>query len=155
VVELIIKGVVTGFILSIMVGPVFFVLLETSIRRGRRAAISFDFGVLLSDVIYVLVAFVFYSQVSAIISGERQDLLKIVGGVLFLIYGVVTYVKKTKETPVRRKKNTHRSKPCKQFIKNRLASLVSVSRTSRWMTSSSIISGNKVQRSCELMNVWR
>jgi threonine/homoserine/homoserine lactone efflux protein len=48
----------------------------------------------------VLVAFVFYSQVSAIISGERQDLLKIVGGVLFLIYGVVTYVKKTKETPM-------------------------------------------------------
>jgi len=100
VIELIIKGIVTGFILSIMVGPVFFVLLETSIRRGIRAAISFDFGVLLSDVIYVLVAFVFYSQVSAIISGERQDLLKIVGGVLFLIYGVVTYVKKTKETPM-------------------------------------------------------
>jgi threonine/homoserine/homoserine lactone efflux protein len=81
-----------------MVGPVFFVLLETSIRRGVRAALAFDLGVLLSDVIYVLVAFVFYSQVSAIMVGERQDSLKIVGGVLFIIYGIVTYIKKPKES---------------------------------------------------------
>jgi len=98
VIELVIKGVVTGFLLSIMVGPVFFVLLETSIRRGVRAALAFDLGVLLSDVIYVLVAFVFYSQVSAIMVGERQDSLKIVGGVLFIIYGIVTYIKKPKES---------------------------------------------------------
>ena len=97
-IELVIKGVVTGFLLSIMVGPVFFVLLETSIRRGVRAALAFDLGVLLSDVIYVLVAFVFYSQVSAIMVGERQDSLKIVGGVLFIIYGIVTYIKKPKES---------------------------------------------------------
>ena len=99
-IELVIKGVVTGFLLSIMVGPVFFVLLETSIRRGIRAAMAFDLGVLLSDVVYVLVAFVFYSQVSAIMVGERQDSLKIVGGFLFIIYGVVTYMKKTKESPL-------------------------------------------------------
>jgi threonine/homoserine/homoserine lactone efflux protein len=98
VIELVIKGVVTGFLLSIMVGPVFFVLLETSIRRGVRAALAFDLGVLLSDVIYVLVAFVFYAQVSAIMVGERQDSLKIVGGVLFIIYGIVTYIKKPKES---------------------------------------------------------
>ncbi len=97
-IELVIKGVVTGFLLSIMVGPVFFVLLETSIRRGVRAALAFDLGVLLSDVIYVLVAFVFYAQVSAIMVGERQDSLKIVGGVLFIIYGIVTYIKKPKES---------------------------------------------------------
>jgi threonine/homoserine/homoserine lactone efflux protein len=30
--------------------------------------------------------------------GERQDSLKIVGGVLFIIYGIVTYIKKPKES---------------------------------------------------------
>jgi len=98
--ELIIKGIVTGFILSIMIGPVFFVLLETSIRRGVKAAIAFDLGVLLSDVVYVLIAYVFYSQVSALMAGEKQDLLKIIGGALFLVYGVVTYFKKPKEMKV-------------------------------------------------------
>lgn len=95
--DLVVKGIVTGFILSIMVGPVFFVLLETSIRKGVRAALAFDLGVLLSDVIYVLIAYVFYSQVSGLVSGSKNELLKLVGGVLFLIYGVITYFKKSKE----------------------------------------------------------
>lgn len=83
-----------------MIGPVFFVLLETSIRRGVRAALAFDLGVLLSDVIYVLIAYIFYSQVSALMSGGNQGLLKLIGGVLFLVYGVMTYFKKPKEMKV-------------------------------------------------------
>lgn len=83
-----------------MIGPVFFVLLETSIRRGVRAALAFDLGVLLSDVIYVLIAYIFYSQVSALMSGDNQGLLKLVGGLLFLVYGVMTYLKKPKEMKV-------------------------------------------------------
>jgi len=98
--ELIIKGIVTGFILSIMIGPVFFVLLETSIRRGVRAALALDLGVFLSDVLYILIAYVFYSEVSSLTSGKNSGILKIVGGSLFLIYGVVTYVKKVKEMKV-------------------------------------------------------
>lgn len=83
-----------------MIGPVFFVLLETSIRRGARAALFFDLGVLLSDVVYILIAYVFYSEVSALTSGENSGLLKIVGGILFMIYGVITYFKKPKEMKV-------------------------------------------------------
>lgn len=94
------KGIVTGFILSIMIGPVFFVLLETSIRRGVRAAIAFDIGVLLSDIIYILIAFVFYSEVSAIAAGKSQGILKLIGGGLFLVYGVVSFFKKPKEVKV-------------------------------------------------------
>ncbi|MEY3438093.1 MAG: hypothetical protein RL265_678, partial [Bacteroidota bacterium] len=44
-----------------MIGPVFFVLLETSIRKGARAALALDLGVLLSDLVYILIAYVFYS----------------------------------------------------------------------------------------------
>lgn len=83
-----------------MIGPVFFVLLETSIRRGVRAALALDLGVFLSDVLYILIAYVFYSEVSSLTSGKNSGILKIVGGSLFLIYGVVTYVKKVKEMKV-------------------------------------------------------
>ena len=62
--ELIVKGIVTGFILSIMIGPVFLVLLETSIRKGVKAAIAFDIGVLLNDILYILIALVFYNEVA-------------------------------------------------------------------------------------------
>ena len=99
-IDLTIKGIVTGFILSIMIGPVFFVLLETSIRKGARAALALDLGVLLSDLVYIMIAYVFYSEVSALNSGEKSGLLKIIGGSLFMLYAFITFFKKVKEIKV-------------------------------------------------------
>jgi len=98
--ELTIKGIVTGFVLSIMIGPVFFVILETSIRRGVKAALALDLGVLISDLVYILIAYVFYSEVSGLINGENKGLLKLIGGILFVIYGAFTFFKKPKEEKV-------------------------------------------------------
>ncbi len=94
--DLILKGVVTGFVLSIMIGPVFFVLLETSITKGIRAALALDLGVLLSDLLYVLIAYVFYSEVASLSSKDNRYIMNIIGGVLFLVYGIITLLKKTK-----------------------------------------------------------
>jgi threonine/homoserine/homoserine lactone efflux protein len=98
--DLILKGIVTGFVLSIMVGPVFFVLLETSIRKGARAALSFDAGVLLSDFIYILIAYIFYSEVANLTEGKNTEIAKIIGGGLFIVYGTVTFFKKLKHPPL-------------------------------------------------------
>ena len=86
--DLIFKGIITGLILSIMVGPVFFVLLETSIRKGIKAAVFFDLGVLFNDILYILIAYFFYQQVSTIMEHEDTSFLQGVGGVLFVLYGV-------------------------------------------------------------------
>jgi threonine/homoserine/homoserine lactone efflux protein len=93
--DLTLKGVVTGFILSIMIGPVFFVLLETSITKGVKAALALDFGVLLSDLLYILIAYVFYSEVSNLGSKDNRQVLNLVGGALFLGYGILNFLKKT------------------------------------------------------------
>jgi threonine/homoserine/homoserine lactone efflux protein len=95
--DILLKGILTGFILSIMIGPVFFLLLETSIRKGIRAAIAFDIGVFLSDFIYIIIALIFYSEVSKITSGEYGHIISIVGGIILMIFGMVTLFKKPKE----------------------------------------------------------
>ncbi len=95
--DILLKGILTGFILSIMIGPVFFLLLETSIRKGIRAAIAFDLGVFLSDLIYIIIALIFYSEVSKITSGEYGHIISIVGGIILVIFGLVTLLKKPKE----------------------------------------------------------
>ena len=51
-----------------MIGPVFFILLETSIRRGAKAALAFNTGVILSDILYILIAYIFYAEVSSFAS---------------------------------------------------------------------------------------
>lgn len=94
--ELILKGILTGLILSVMIGPVFFVLLETSIRRGIRAALAMDLGVLLSDVFYILIALFFYNEVEALSSGKDNDIIKLVGGIILIIFGLINFFKKVK-----------------------------------------------------------
>lgn len=99
-VELILKAIVTGFILSIMIGPAFFLLLETSIRKGVRAALCFDLGVLVSDLIYISIAFFFYAKVAELTKGENEAYLKMFGGLMFIVFGVITFFKSPKEHSV-------------------------------------------------------
>ena len=47
-----------------------------------------------------MIAYVFYSEVSALNSGEKSGLLKIIGGSLFMIYAFITFFKKVKEMKV-------------------------------------------------------
>jgi len=98
--DLVLKGIVTGFILSIMIGPVFFVLLETSIRRGIRAGLAFNAGVFMSDIIYILIAYLFFAQVHELAEGESRGIAQIIGGILFIIYGAVSFFKKPQSMEV-------------------------------------------------------
>ena len=83
-----------GFMLSILIGPVFFILLETSITKGFRAAISFDLGVFLSDVLYILIAVMFMEQIKGLDTASNKILFGFIGGTIFIIYGLFTFFKK-------------------------------------------------------------
>ncbi|MEP5940097.1 LysE family transporter, partial [Maribacter dokdonensis] len=76
-----------GFFLSFMVGPVFFVLLQTSAVKGFRAAITFDLGVLFADVLFILVAY--FSSFQLLENLSNQPGLYVFGGVILLVYGLV------------------------------------------------------------------
>jgi threonine/homoserine/homoserine lactone efflux protein len=90
---IIFKGIITGLILSFMVGPAFFMLLETSIMKGVRAALAFDFGVFISDVIIIGVVYFFLNEVAHTIK-ENRNLLTVAGGIILLAYGIATAIKK-------------------------------------------------------------
>lgn len=92
--DFLLKASSVGFLLSIMIGPVFFILLETSIRRGFREALVFDLGVLASDALYILFAYLFYAEVDKMSSGENKAVFGFIGGAIFIIYGVYNFFKK-------------------------------------------------------------
>lgn len=87
-----------------MLGPAFFLLLETSIKRGIRAALSFDAGVLISDIIYIVIAYVFIQQVEELSRGSDNALIRMIGGVLFFVYGFLTFNKKVGPIEVKKTK---------------------------------------------------
>lgn len=86
-----ITGVTLGFFLSFMIGPVFFILIETSITRGIRAALAFDMGVILADALFFTIAF--FSSFRLINSIKDDPALFIFGGLLMLTYGIISFVK--------------------------------------------------------------
>lgn len=81
-----------GFLLSFMIGPVFFVLLETSAIKGFRAALTFDLGVIIADVIFIIVAY--FSSFQLLENLSNQPGLYVFGGVILLVYGLTTFFKR-------------------------------------------------------------
>ncbi|MFD0990521.1 LysE family translocator [Mariniflexile jejuense] len=83
-----------GIILAFTIGPVFFVLLETSATKGFKSALIFDCGVMLADIIFILVAFFSTSKLLETIKDDPSFL--IFGGVLLVTYGFISFIKTSK-----------------------------------------------------------
>ena len=92
----ILSAIPLGFLLSFMIGPVFFVLLETSVVKGFRAALVFDLGVVFADIVFILIAF--FSSYRLIQSIKNDPALFIFGRLVMLTYGIISFVKNQKES---------------------------------------------------------
>ncbi len=87
----ILTAIYLGTLLSFLIGPVFFVLLETSATKGFRAAFMFNLGVITADIFFILIA---YFSSYRLIEGIKDDpALFIFGGLIMVTYGLVSYVK--------------------------------------------------------------
>jgi len=80
-----------GIILAFTIGPVFFVLLETSATKGFKSALIFDLGVILADIIFIALAFFSTNKLIEKIKDDPSFL--VFGGVLLIAYGVISFIK--------------------------------------------------------------
>jgi threonine/homoserine/homoserine lactone efflux protein len=86
----ILAGIPWGIFLSFMVGPVFFILLETSITKGFRAALVFDVGVIFGDIVFISIAYL--GSYRLIQSLKDEPALFIFGGMIMLVYGIISFM---------------------------------------------------------------
>jgi threonine/homoserine/homoserine lactone efflux protein len=120
-----------GFFLSFMVGPVFFVLLQTSAVKGFRAAITFDLGVLLADILFILLAY--FSSFQLLENLSNQPGLYVFGGVILLIYGLVTFFKVDKNVIPDESKKIRKSDFLGLFIKGFLLNFINIGVLVFWL----------------------
>ncbi len=97
----IISGLPWGIFLSFMIGPVFFILLETSLIKGFRAALVFDLGVVLGDIIFIGIAYL--GSYRLIKSLQDKPALFIFGGMLMVAYGIISFISLRKEKKINTK----------------------------------------------------
>jgi threonine/homoserine/homoserine lactone efflux protein len=60
--ELILNGILYGLVLALLVGPVFFTIMQTSIERGFGSGLLVSVGVSLSDAFYITLIYLGVSQ---------------------------------------------------------------------------------------------
>lgn len=96
-----------GLFLAFLLGPVFFVLLETAAIKGFRAAFAFDLGVIVADIVFVCIA---YFSTSKLLTSIKDDpALFVFGGAILTTYGLMSFIQTKKvlqqeeETPEIRK----------------------------------------------------
>lgn len=68
-----------------MIGPAFFLLIETSLTKGWRAAVALDLGVIVSDILCIFIAFYGISDIAGYI--QTHPSLYRIGGSLIMLYG--------------------------------------------------------------------
>jgi threonine/homoserine/homoserine lactone efflux protein len=92
------EGITMGLLLSVMVGPVFFTLIQNSIEHGFKYAIVLALGIVLSDFVYVLIT---YFGISLLIQFPNFEwYLALFGGLVLTAFGISSFFKKTGDRPI-------------------------------------------------------
>lgn len=86
----ILTGIPLGIFLCFMIGPVFFILLETAAVKGIRAALVFDLGVVIADIVFICIAY--FSSYRLINSIKDEPALFIFGGLIMSVYGIISFM---------------------------------------------------------------
>lgn len=87
------EGISMGLLLSAMIGPVFFTLIQNSLEHGFRYAAMVALGILTSDSLYVLLT---YFGVKFLADASYfESVLGYVGGAILIGFGISYLVKKT------------------------------------------------------------
>lgn len=117
--EIVTKGVLFGLLLAVMLGPVFFALIQNSIIKGFKAGIYMALGIAVSDTSYI---FLMYFSVKQF---ENNDTVSVwmgsLGGLIIFVTGIISLRKnsvKLEDQQVNLQKTNFFKQFAKGFILN-------------------------------------
>ena len=124
-----------GILLAVLLGPVFFVLLETAAVKGFRAALALDLGVVVADAAFIAVAYLSTNQLLEKIKDDPA--LFIFGGSLLVVYGAISIVKDKKDFDTKRNLSVeliNKHNYFALFIKGFLLNIINIGVLGFWLT---------------------
>lgn len=92
-IQLVMKGLIVGVIISAPMGPVGILCIQRTMKKGRMFGIVTGAGAALSDFLYALITGLGMKVVIEFIErGQTLFWLKLMGSIMLLIFGVHTYL---------------------------------------------------------------
>jgi threonine/homoserine/homoserine lactone efflux protein len=83
--EIVLNGIFSGVVLALLIGPVFFTILQTSIERGFGSGAMVAVGVSLSDAFYITLTY--FGVYQLFDNGSFREYLAYFGGMVLLVFG--------------------------------------------------------------------
>lgn len=104
------NGIKFGLALSILVGPLLFALIQTSIEEGFRAGAMVGLGIWMSDLMFVIATYTGISYIAKLTSWDGFEFtLGIFGGIILLVFGIGALVLKPPAMKASQKKAVRHS----------------------------------------------
>ncbi len=86
------EGILLGLLVAVSLGPAFFAILQTGITKGFRFGIYMSIGVLLSDFLWVTISYLIGASIFD--DPENKVYVGLIGGIILIIFGSVSWAKK-------------------------------------------------------------
>jgi len=83
---IVLNGIKFGLILALLIGPVFFTIIQTSVEKGFWNGALVALGVSLSDIFYVAICYLGMAQVLE--DGAFRMYLAYTGGTILILFGL-------------------------------------------------------------------
>ncbi len=94
--QYIIDGIYLGLALAILLGPIFIVLIQSTLEHGTRAGLTAATGIWVSDVIIVVLTLAFIKKIDTIV--QHPDFIfwmGLIGGIVLMGVGIANTFKKS------------------------------------------------------------
>ena len=91
---IILNGVKLGIVLALLIGPVFFAIIQTSVERGFAKGVLVSLGVSLSDLFYVVICCL--GLIRLVENEDVREQMAYVGGGILLVFGLYYLAIKTR-----------------------------------------------------------
>lgn len=102
--DLLWNGILLGLTLSILVGPILFALIQTSIEYGFRRGLAVGIGIWISDVLYIAAAYFGMAYVTTVTNWSGfEPIVGSIGGLILMGFGIVMFVTKPPALPTANK----------------------------------------------------
>ena len=89
--DIVLNGLGFGLLLCVLIGPVFFALLQNSVEKGFWSGFFMAIGIALSDASYIVLT---YLGISQLVDNPQFNMwLGGVGGIIMLVFGIIYIAK--------------------------------------------------------------
>ncbi|MEL6124126.1 MAG: LysE family transporter [Bacteroidota bacterium] len=95
--QYVIEGLLLGFGLAVLLGPIFIVLVQASIEKGARAGFVAASGIWISDLLFIILSVIFVRRLTTYVQDATFLLwVGIIGSLVLMGTGIASFIKQAK-----------------------------------------------------------